>query len=164
MSNSPHQRNLRKGRFSEKGKAYSLTKCTAPEVSLTNNSHIANLLIETFFWMDSQKRFSPGAFVIMPDHYHIVMTLNEQNTLSAVMKSISSFTSREINKALGRTGQLWKKGYYDRAIRKTEDIKEIFDYIHNNPVRKGLVDHPEEWPYSSMNSGYYKRVRWQLFM
>jgi len=164
MSNPPHQRNLRKGRFSEKDRAYSLTKCTAPEVSLTYDPQIANLLIETFFWMDSQKRFSLGAFVIMPDHYHIVIILNAQNTLSAEMKSMGSFTSREINKALGRTGQLWKKGYYDRAIRKTEDIKEIFDYIHNNPVRKGLVDHPDKWPYSSMNPRYYERVRWPLFM
>ena len=164
MFNSNHQRKLRKGRFSEKGRAYSLTKCATLGISLTDNPNIANLLIETFFWMDSQKRFSSGAFVIMPDHYHIVMILNAQNSLSAVMKSMGSFSSREINKVLGRVGQLWQKGYFDRAIRKTEDIREIFDYIHNNPVRKGLLDHPEEWPYSSMNPRYYKMIRWHLFL
>ena len=114
--------------------------------------------------MDSQRRLSLGAFVIMPDHYHVVIILSQGDSLSKIMKSLGSFTAREINRISGTSGQLWQRGYYERAIRKTENVKEVFDYIHNNPVRKGLVGHPEEWPHSSMNPRYYKMIRWHLFM
>ena len=164
IGNSPQQRNLRKGRFSDKGRAYSLTKCVDPGIILTDDPLISKLLIDAFFWMDSQKRFSLGAFVIMPDHYHLVSILAGRNTLPGVMKSLGSYSSREINGRLETSGSIWQKGYYDRSIRKSEDIKEVFDYIHNNPVRKGLVDNPEEWPYSSMHPKYYKMIGWHLFM
>jgi REP element-mobilizing transposase RayT len=163
LGNSPHQINLRKGRFSEKGKAYSLTKCAVPGIILTDDP-FSKLLIDAIFWMDSQKRFSIGAFVIMPDHYHLVIILTGRNTLHGVMKSLGSYTSREINRRVGTSGKIWQKGYYDRSIRRSEDLKEIFDYIHNNPVRKGLVDHPEEWPYSSLHPRFYKMIGWHLFM
>jgi len=154
---------LRKGRFSEKGRAYSLTKCVDAGIILTDDP-FSKLLIDAFFWMDSQKRFSIGAFVIMPDHYHLVIILTGSNTLPGVMKSLGSYTSREINRRVGTSGKIWQKGYYERSIRKSEDLKEIFDYIHNNPVRKGLIDHPEQWPYSSMHPRFYKMIGWHLFM
>ena len=115
-NNSPHQRNLRKGRFSERGRAYSLTKCVVPGITLTEDPFISKLLIDAFFWMDSQKRFSIGAFVIMPDHYHMVLILNGRNTLFGVMKSLGSYTSRKINQRSGTSGNIWQRGYYDRAI------------------------------------------------
>ena len=140
-----------------------MTKCVDAGIILTDDP-FSKLLIDAFFWMDSQKRFSIGAFVIMPDHYHLVIILTGSNTLPGVMKSLGSYTSREINRRVGTSGKIWQKGYYERSIRKSEDLKEIFDYIHNNPVRKGLIDHPEQWPYFSMHPRFCKMIGWHLFM
>ena len=162
--NLPHQSHLRKGRFSEEGRAYTLTKCVSSEISLTDHPSVAKAVIEALFWMERQNAFSLGAFVIMPDHYHAVIALTGTESLSQIMRSIGSHTAREGNRLKGSSGQFWQRGYYDRAIRKTEDINDIFEYIYNNPVRRGLVQVAEEWPYSSLKPPYYNRIRWHLFL
>ncbi|MBW1997960.1 MAG: transposase [Deltaproteobacteria bacterium] len=165
LTDHPAQRNLRKGRFSEEGRAYLITKCTAPGVILSDNPLIAKNLIQALFWMDSQGRMSLGAFVVMADHYHMVVALKQGHSLRDVMGSIGSFTAREINRISQISGRkVWQKGYYDRGIRRNEDIEVIFDYVHNNPVRRGLVDRAEEWAFSSLNPEYYRRIRWSIFL
>ena len=162
--NLPHQSHLRKGRFPEEGRAYALTKSVSSGISLTEHPSVAKALIEALFWMERQNVFSLGAFVIMPDHYHAVIALTGTKSLSQIMRSIGSYTAREGNRIKGSSGQFWQRGYYDRAIRKTEDINDIFEYIHHNPVRRGLVQVAEEWPYSSLKPPYYSRIRWHLFL
>ena len=162
--NLPHQSHLRKGRFSEEGRAYALTKCVSSEISLTEHPSVAKALIEALFWMERQNAFSLGAFIIMPDHYHAVIALTGTKSLSQIMRSIGSHTAREANRIMGSSGQFWQRGYYDRAIRKTEDIETIFEYIHHNPVRRGLVQAADEWPYSSIAPPHYRRIRWHLFL
>ena len=159
-----HQRHLRKGRFSEESRAYALTKCASSGISLTENASVTKSLIEALFWMERQNVYSLGAFVVMPDHYHAVIALTGTKSLSQIMRSIGSHTAREGNKIKGSSGQFWQRGYYDRVIRKTEDINDIFEYIHHNPVRRGLVQVAEEWPYSSLALPYYRRIRWHLFL
>jgi REP element-mobilizing transposase RayT len=159
----PHQENLRLGRWSEEGRAYSLTKYAKPGVSLTSELSVATTLIDTLFWMNDHGKVVLGAFVIMPDHFHVVASLR-QLALQDIMKQIGSFTARRINELWGKSGQIWQRGYHDRGIRKSEDIKELFDYVHNNPVRRSLVTRPEDWPFSSLNPEYYRKIRWHLFM
>ena len=161
MDVRPHQTNLRKGRYSE-SRAYSITKCAAKGLCLTDFS-IPEILIDSFFWMDSHEMFTVGAFVVMPDHYHLVMRLNQGVDLSSIMQKMGSFTANSINKKAGPLGEVWQRGYYDRAIRKSEDIRAVVEYIYNNPVRKGLVAKPEEWPYSSLNEEFSSRIRWHEF-
>jgi putative transposase len=162
--NLPHQSQLRKGRFSKESRAYALTKCASHRISLIEDPSITKSLIEALFWMERQNAFSLGAFVIMPDHYHAVVALTGTESLSQIMRSIGSHTAREGNRIKGSSGQFWQRGYYDRAIRKTEDINDIFEYIHDNPVRWGLVQVAEDWPYSSLKPPYYNRIRWHLFL
>lgn len=79
------------------GRAYAITKCTAKGVRLTDDPDIALMVIDTFLWMETNGRFNLGAFVIMPDHYHIVIRLKNGNDLAGVMKSRGSFVARKIN-------------------------------------------------------------------
>jgi hypothetical protein len=69
------------------------------------------------------------------------------------MSSIGQRTAREINELLNRSGRLWQDGFYDHRCREDEDLNEPLQYIEYNPVRAGLVDRPELWPYSSANPG-----------
>lgn len=163
-ANLPHHSHLRKGRFSEEARAYALTKCASHGISLIEDPSVTKSLIEALFWMERQNAFSLGAFVVMPDHYHAVIALTGTKSLSQIMRSIGSHTAREANRIMGSSGQFWQRGYYDRAIRKTEDIETIFEYIHHNPVRRGLVQAANEWPYSSIAAPHYRRIRWHLFL
>ena len=83
------------------------------------------------------------AYVIMPDHLHALLKPNG-NDLSKTMQLLKGRSSRRINK-----GTLWQKGFYDFMIVSEKKFKEKFNYIHKNPVMKGLADNPESYPFSS---------------
>jgi REP element-mobilizing transposase RayT len=140
-----------------------MTKCCCKDLSLVLNSLLPQILIDTLLYMDSCRKIALGAFVVMPDHYHWVAVLERDSDLGQIMKSIGSYSARHINRALSRSGKVWQEGYYERAIRNSENVQAVFDYIHQNPVRKGLVGRAEDWPYSSLNRTYYGRVRWGRF-
>lgn len=82
----------------------------------------------------------------MPDHLHFVIQLKD-TTLSRLMHSLKSYTSNEINKALGRRGQVWERQYYERGIRNEESLMEVVKYCLENPVRKGLVNDFRKYDY-----------------
>lgn len=83
------------------------------------------------------------AYVIMPDHLHaLVKPIG--NDLSKTMQLIKGRSSRKINK-----GNLWQKGFYDFVIVSEKKFEEKFNYIHKNPVVRGLAENPEGYPFSS---------------
>ena len=85
----------------------------------------------------------------MPNHVHILLTPSESWSLSAIMKSMKSFTSREANKLLARQGQFWMEDYFDRYVRDINQFRSAIAYIENNPVKAKLCAKPEDWPFSS---------------
>ena len=73
------------------------------------------------------------AFVIMPNHVHLLIQPLEDNLLSNILHSIKRFTAASINKALNRHGQLWMKESFDRIVRGPEHLNHYIEYIKNNP-------------------------------
>ncbi len=94
-------------------------------------------------------RYRLLAWVIMPNHVHILAEQLLGYPLADVVHSWKSFTAHEANKALGRSGHFWYRDYYDRYIRDLEHLGRTIDYIHYNPIKAGLAERPEEWIFSS---------------
>lgn len=59
--------------------------------------------------------------------------------------------ARKLNKMNGEEGKIWQKGFYDECILDALTLIKKLEYIHNNPMKAGLVNSPEEYPYSSYN-------------
>ncbi len=89
------------------------------------------------------------AWVVMPNHLHVLIETLPGPTITQVVYSWKSFTAREVNKLFGLTGQFWQRDYFDRVIRDERHLVNALEYIHNNPVKAGLVLLAEDWPYSS---------------
>ena len=85
--------------------------------------------------------------MVMPDHVHTVIKLEENQTLSKVLHSMKLFAARKINQLLSRKGTLWQKGYSDWCIRRETTLYNTIRYCYMNPVRKGLVISPRDYPY-----------------
>jgi REP element-mobilizing transposase RayT len=85
----------------------------------------------------------------MPNHVHVVIETLEGHTLSDVVKSWKSFTSRQANSRLGRTGAFWEPDYFDRYMRNEDHLMRTIEYVENNPVKAGLVNKAVDWPWSS---------------
>ena len=90
----------------------------------------------------------------MPDHVHVVFLLGEKQTLSGVVSSFGKFTAKKLNEFLGRKGRIWQQGFYDHCLRDVESYLRHLRYIYNNPVRKGYVQNPEDWPFSAINPNW----------
>jgi REP element-mobilizing transposase RayT len=77
------------------------------------------------------------------------------------MESVGRFTARQINIQLQRKGSFWEEGFYDHAIRQREDFDDIFQYMHENPVRKELCECPDDWSYSTAHPKYAGWIDWE---
>jgi len=108
-----------------------------------------SVLIEAMRWQRDQGGLRLLGYCIMPDHLHWIFCLTGDTTLSQVMKSFSSYTARRLDCAPPNRGRIWQEGFYDHVIRGMREYEARLTYIHNNPVRAGLVGRAEDWPYST---------------
>jgi len=97
----------------------------------------------------SATRYDLRAWVIMPNHVHLLLTPVSGTTLAQIMHSMKSYTAHRANEILKRQGHFWSKEYFDRYIRNHEHLCRTVDYIRYNPVKAGLCKWPEEWPFGS---------------
>jgi len=112
------------------------------------NSRILLNCIDNF---RKKGRYPLLAFVIMPDHLHIMLKPNGNENISKIMHSIKRGSSRLINQMWSRKGPIWQRSFYERIIRDEKEFWEKVNYVYNNPLRAGLVESPEDYPYSSAN-------------
>lgn len=105
-------------------------------------------LIETLHKFDGEK-YKLSAWVIMPNHVHLLLRPKENHSLAQIMHSLKSFTAHKANRILGRNGRFWSKEYFDRYIRSYEHFIKTLDYIENNPVKAGLCEKRADWRFSS---------------
>jgi len=115
---------------------------------LLNEERFAVLVQNALLYFDA-RRYSILAWVIMPNHVHVLVEIIDRWPLGRILHSWKSYTAHEINKALGKTGPVWQKEYFDRFIRDERHFNAVIDYIHWNPVKAGLVKEPDEWEFSS---------------
>ena len=139
-----HGKNLRKGRFSEQGRAYVLTAVTYQRRPLFDSPAIGKEVVNEFKEAHGRSLAETLTWVVMPDHFHWLIVLGA-TSLSRLMQRVKSCSAIAINKSLDGQGQIWQKGYYDHALRDEEDIETVGLYILNNPVRKGLVSEINEY-------------------
>ncbi len=112
------------------------------------DSQIASIVEETLLKFDG-KRYRLLAWVIMPNHVHAIIDCQEGYPLHKIVHSWKSYTANEANKLLNRKGRFWQPDYFDRYVRNENDLESKIHYVHLNPVNAGLVENPEDWPFSS---------------
>jgi REP element-mobilizing transposase RayT len=142
---TPHAHDLRKGRFSEPGNTYLLTAVVHKRRPIFTDWSIGRLLVAELRATEEDGLAESQAWVVMPDHLHWLITL-QTGTISRLMQRIKGRSAISINHLLCNQGQLWQKGFHDRAIRKEEDLQAIARYVVANPLRANLVDKIGDYP------------------
>lgn len=94
----------------------------------------------------------------MPTHVHAVLSLAEGEALEDVTRTIKSFSAREANRLLGRSGRFWQVESFYRLIRTSEQLDRTIAYIEWNPVKARLIADPKHYPYSSANPENVERL------
>ena len=128
------------------GQTYFVTSNTAERRPLFRHERWAKLFLETLYGYRPE-RYLLHAFVLMPDHFHLIITPSASLELAVqcIKGGFSFRTKRELKWIDG----IWTTGYSDHRIRDDEDFEIHRAYIANNPVKAGLVERPEQYTYSS---------------
>lgn len=87
----------------------------------------------------------------MPNHVHVLIQQYQNTSLSKIIHTWKSYTAHKINNFCGQSGSVWDNDYWDRYIRDEEHFKNINHYIDYNPVKAGLANTPDGWPYSAVS-------------
>ncbi len=95
-------------------------------------------------------KFRLHDFVVMPDHVHLLITVGDGMTIEKAMQFIKGGFSYRLKKEYGYLGEVWQRGFSETRVDDRRSFLQHREYIAANPVRAGLVDSPEEFPYCFM--------------
>ncbi len=146
------RKNIRLNDFEYKsGYAYFVTICTKNRIEHFLNQDIARLAEDSIDFRISKNEISVICYCIMPDHIHLLLSLNEEyeHDLSTWVSSFKRFISNQVKSVFG-IADFWHINYYDHIVRSDESLKNIAEYILNNPVRKNMVEDWHDYPYSKI--------------
>ena len=111
-------------------------------------------LVQDSLLSNHEKDYRLLAWCIMPNHVHVLIRQFKTQSLSKIIQSWKGGSARLINQALKQSGTIWEKDYYDRAIRNDDHFWNAITYIHQNPVKAGLVKKPQDWQFSSAGQNW----------
>ncbi len=110
---------------------------------------VADLVADALRFFVGQ-RYELKAWVVMPNHLHVVVWPKPPHTLSEILHSWKSYTGTLANKLLARVGQpFWQEESYDHLVRDDTDMARCCEYTLMNPVNARLCTRPEDWKWSS---------------
>ena len=130
-------------------RTFFVTSTTAGRRALLQSDRMAQLLVDVLAENRRKGRFLLHEFVIMPNHFHLLLTpaaeMPLEKALQFVKGGFSYRAKREINSPL----EIWQASFVNHRIRDAEDYKHHYTYISENPVRAGLSERPELFAWSS---------------
>jgi putative transposase len=107
----------------------------------------AMLLVDVLRSCLAKREFQLHDFVIMPDHVHLLMTLDGNMTIERAMQLIKGRFSFRIKKELGYLGEVWQGGFSEVRVENPSSFAKRREYIAQNPVKAGLVNCPKDYLY-----------------
>jgi putative transposase len=131
-----------------KPQTYALTAVCHQRRRVFQRDATAELLIATLFRYRDQNKFQLQAFVVMPDHTHILLTPAPDMAIERYAQLIKGGFSFAIRK--DHPGEIWQEGYHAHRVTDADDLRNQTFYILNNPAKKRL----NEYPWVSLNTKY----------
>src|SRR5258708_10670642 len=170
----PHPRFLRVGfwrgmpkglkRYYGQGHLHFLTFSCYRRLPLLGTASAKNLFVKELCRVRREYEFSLVGYVVMPNYVHLLTSEPKRGTPSKVMQMLKQRVSRKMRmkgrarpkgqlslrfpEFVAEVPQFWQPRFYDFNVYSQEKRKEKLEYMYANPVVRGLVKHPKDWPWS----------------
>jgi putative transposase len=140
-------------RYYDAGEIIFITQVVKDRKYIFHNPFTLGLLQTTFENVKTIHPFTMLAYVILPDHFHVLLEPTGQSNFSQIMHSLKSNFTKAYKQELNIQNSLtfWQRRFWDHIIRDENDLENHIHYIHFNPVKHGYVEDPAEWKASSFN-------------
>jgi putative transposase len=113
---------------------------------LLSSAHAKGLLEQALEQARRAYGFYVTGYVIMPEHVHLLISEPERSTLARALQAMKQSVARKL---IGGREHFWQARYYDFNVWTKRKRVEKLRYMHRNPVKRGLVEKPEDWAWSS---------------
>jgi putative transposase len=122
--------------------------------SVFQTERMAGLLLDVLRDYREKRRFQLHEFVLMPNHFHLLLTPAAGISLEKCVQYIKGGFSFRAKKELGYAGEIWQAGYNEHRVKDASDYQQHVRYIYENPVRARMCGSPKEYEYSSASGKY----------
>ena len=165
-------RSRKRENFEKYGDTFFVTFSVVGHTPIFEQAQCRDIIIDNLGFYQERGDFTIIAYVVMPNHIHIVVNVKKNLSVSLCIGNFKRITSRQISKHLHDTGnhalikrlliaaeqepakdtKIWKPRFDSFVLNNIDTLNQKIQYIHNNPVKAGLVENPNDWPYSSASS------------
>jgi putative transposase len=157
-------------RYYGKGDLHFLTFSCHQRLPFLGSQYARDSFLEELARVRRELVFQLVGYVVMPNHVHLLISEPERGTVSTVLQLLKQRVSRKMRKNRRNSQRaqrsfsfcddldaeaFWQPRFYDFNVYSSGKVKEKLNYMHANPVIRGLVKHPKDWPWSSW--GFYTK-------
>jgi len=155
--------------FEAYGEVFFITSTVAGFINVFNDKRACDIFADCLKFYQEREDLILLAWVLMPNHFHLIAKCGIGKNISSVIGNIKRYTARQIGQYLADSGMthfldliglaaqkepgkgtaLWKPRFDSFVITSEDTLRQKMNYIHDNPVRRGFVDEPWQWRYSS---------------
>lgn len=130
---------------------------------LLQSGRARDLLVRELAGLREKMGFLLVGYVVMPEHVHLLLSEPQRGTPSTVLHDLKLRVARRLRAAAAQKAlpfgeprpplrAFWQARFYDFNVFTERKKKEKLEYMHGNPVKRGLVTHPKDWPWSSWSN------------
>jgi putative transposase len=135
-------------------RTFFVTSSTAGKRNLLQSERSAKLFIEVLDHYRSERKYLLHSFVVMPDHFHLLITVGIGMSIERAVQLIKGGFAFRAGRELGFRPPVWQKGFSEVRIYDSEHLGQTQEYIAQNPVKRRLAQRPDEYLYSSSQSRF----------
>jgi REP element-mobilizing transposase RayT len=125
-----------------------VTICTDNKEQIFDSEINARIVINELLKAAKDVRFRIICYCLMPDHLHVIVTPGESTLTLSKFLNIFKGRTTAVFRERKDFNKIWQRSAFDHVIRTEENLKGVIEYIRNNPVRKGIVQNADDYPYS----------------
>jgi putative transposase len=137
-------------RFQKSKQSHFVTFSCYRRQAFLRDARLCHIFVQSLERTRRKYEFLVYGYVVMPEHVHLLVSEPDVGVLATAIQALKISAARQAIKfGAGDEGTFWQTRYYDHNVRTYESFVEKLRYIHRNPVKRGLVERPEDWTWSS---------------
>jgi putative transposase len=134
-------------------RTFHVTSSTADKRLLLQSDRAAQLFLRVLEEYRAQGKFLLHEFVVMPDHFHVLITVGADTSVERAVQFIKGGFAFRAGKELGFKAPIWQRGFSEVRVLNAQAASGICEYIRDNPVVAKMVPKASDYPYSSAYPG-----------
>jgi len=135
-------------------RTFFVTSSICGKRNLLQSDRSAKLFVRVLYGYRAQGKFRLHEFVVMPDHFHVLLTVECEMTIERAVQFIKGGFAFGAGRELGFSAPVWQKGFSEVRIQDADAFLHSSKYIRNNPLARHLATDASQYPYSSAYEGF----------